>query len=72
MHKGISAGAVALFLLHQDFWLWDSQTIVLGCLPIGLAYHLVFSLLSAALWATAVKVSWPAQWEAWAGVGGQD
>jgi hypothetical protein len=27
------------FLLHQDFWLWDDPTVLLGFLPIGLAYH---------------------------------
>ena len=37
----------ALFVLHQDFWLWDSHTLVLGFLPSGLAYHAVFSILAA-------------------------
>jgi hypothetical protein len=69
MSKGIYVVVAVLFLLHQDFWLWDSRTIVLGFLPVGLAYHLVFSLLSAAVWAVAVKVAWPTQWEAWADQG---
>jgi hypothetical protein len=58
-----------LFILHQDFWLWDSQRIVLGFLPVGLAYHVLFSLLSALLWAGALKTIWPSHWERWADEG---
>lgn len=57
---------VLLFLLHQDFWLWDSQTLVFGFLPSGLAYHAAFSVLAAILWAVATRTIWPAQWEEWA------
>ena len=60
-----------LFVLHQDFWLWDSETIVWGFLPAGLAYHLVFSLLSASVWAMALKTIWPSHWERWADEGGE-
>ncbi len=60
-----------LLVLHQDFWLWDSQTIVFGFLPMGLAYHLVFSLLSALVWAMALKTIWPTQWERWADEGSE-
>ena len=56
----------ALFLLHQDFWLWDSHTLVFGFLPSGLAYHALFSILAGLLWAFATKSIWPTRWEAWA------
>jgi hypothetical protein len=56
---------VVLFVLHQDFWWWDSKEIVLGFLPIGLAYHAVFSILAAGVWALAVKTVWPTRWEQW-------
>jgi len=58
--------ALALFVLHQDFWLWGSKTLVLGFLPIGLFYHAIFSLTAGLLWALAVKLAWPAEIEAWA------
>ena len=58
--------AIALALLHQDFWYWDDRTIVLGFVPIGLAYHALFSLLAGGLWALAVKFAWPKHIEAWA------
>lgn len=61
-----------LFVLHQDFWWWDDTTVVLGFLPIGLAYHAGFSLAAAALWLSAVKFAWPSDIERWADEGGQD
>lgn len=48
-----------LLLLHHDFWWWDDPTIVLGFMPIGLAYHVGFSLLAAAFWWAVVTFSWP-------------
>lgn len=54
---------VLLFLLHQDFWLWENGTLVLGFIPVGLAYHIVFSLLSALVWFLAIRFAWPADLE---------
>lgn len=56
----------ALFVLHQDFWLWDNKTLVLGFMPVGLFYHAMFSLAAGLVWALAVKFAWPAEIEAWA------
>ncbi|MDE0837532.1 MAG: hypothetical protein OSB41_00615 [Kiritimatiellae bacterium] len=39
---------------------------VFGFLPVGLGYHMAFSLLSAAVWALAVKVAWLTDGEQWA------
>ena len=57
---------VVLAILHHDLWWWDDPTLVLGFMPIGLAWHALFSCLAAALWAFAVKFTWPSEWEAWA------
>jgi hypothetical protein len=57
---------LALFVLHQDFWWWDQRTLILGFLPIGLAYHAAFSLAAAVVWALAIRFAWPASIEAWA------
>jgi hypothetical protein len=51
--------AIALFALHQDWWWWDDPTLVLGFLPVGLAYHVVYSLACALLWFLAVRYAWP-------------
>jgi hypothetical protein len=51
--------AVALFILHQDFWLWDDHTLMFGFLPIGLAYHIGFSIASSLLWGLAIIFAWP-------------
>ena len=41
-----------LFLLHNDLWWWRDATLV-GGLPIGLAYHVLFCLVTAAVLALA-------------------
>ena len=58
--------AIVLAVVHQDFWWWGSDDLVLGFLPIGLAYHAFFSLAAAGLWALAIKVAWPHDLEAMA------
>ena len=57
---------VILAVLHQDFWNWDNASLVFGFLPVGLAYHALFSVLAAIVWAMAVKFAWPTRIEAWA------
>ncbi len=61
--------AVVLFVLHQDFWFWEDRRLVLGFLPIGLAYHVAYSIAAALLWLAAVKLAWPAHIEQWADAG---
>jgi hypothetical protein len=48
-----------LFVLHHDFWLWDNPSLLLGFLPVGLAYHLLFSIVASALWFAMVRYGWP-------------
>jgi hypothetical protein len=57
---------VVLALLHHDFWFWNDRTLVLGFLPIGLAYHMAFSICAGLLWLLAVNFAWPSTVEAWA------
>jgi len=59
-------GFVALFILHQDFWNWSDTTLVLGFVPIGLAYHAGFSVAAAIFWFLVSKFAWPDAIEAWA------
>ena len=55
---------LALYLLHQDVWLWRSaRPLVLGFLPIGLFYHAVYCLLAALLMRLLVVQAWPAHLE---------
>lgn len=51
---------IALYLLHQDFWFWRSvRPMAFGFLPIGLFYHLAYTLaIAAAMW-LLVKLAWP-------------
>ena len=57
---------VMLAILHQDVWWWDDPTLVFGFMPIGLAYHALYSVLAACVWALAVKFAWPVELERFA------
>jgi hypothetical protein len=51
---------LAVYVVHQDFWNWHKhEPLVLGFLPIGLAYHAGFSCLAAIMMAVLVKFAWP-------------
>ena len=59
--KAVVYGLIVLLaVFHQDWWWWDdSDTLVFGFIPIGLAYHATVSVAAAVLWAMAVKYCWP-------------
>ena len=52
-------GVLVVILLHQDIWNWTDKTLVLGFLPIGLAYHIGYSFLAALTMAVLVRFAWP-------------
>jgi uncharacterized protein DUF3311 len=56
---------VALYALHQDVWFWrTARPLIFGFIPVGLAYHALFSIGAALLMALLVRVAWPARLEA--------
>jgi len=58
--KLLLALAVALVIvLHQDVWFWKDGTRVLGFLPVGLAYHMAYSLAASLLLWALVRYAWP-------------
>ena len=60
----LAAAVAALYLLHQDYWFWDSaRPLVFGFLPIGLFYHAVYSLAVAVLMWALIRYAWPAHLE---------
>lgn len=52
---------ILLTILHQDFW-WrdDHRTLVMGFLPVSLAYHIAVSIAASVLWGMACAYCWPA------------
>jgi hypothetical protein len=54
---------VLVYLLHQDLWFWHDRTLVLGFLPVGLAYHAAYSILAAIMMAVLVRFAWPSYLE---------
>ena len=52
----------ALYVLHQDFWFWrQARPLVFGVLPIGLAYHAAFTLVTSLVLLVLVRLLWPAR-----------
>jgi hypothetical protein len=49
---------VALYVLHNDLWLWNDPRLVLG-LPVGLVYHLGFCAAAAVVLTVLVVRVWP-------------
>ena len=66
MKSLIVALVILLLILHNDVWFWDSDELLFGFMPIGLAYHAAFSVSAALLWYIASRVAWPSRLEQWA------
>jgi hypothetical protein len=49
---------VALYLLHNDLWLWHDPRLVLG-LPVGLVYHVGFAVATSVVLTLLVLYAWP-------------
>ena len=54
---------LVVYALHQDIWNWHDRTLVLGFLPIGLAYQAGYSILAAVMMAVLVRLAWPGHLE---------
>lgn len=50
---------ITLAILHQDFWFWNDSTLVFGFMPVGLAYHGLYSVMASAVWAFVLFKAWP-------------
>jgi hypothetical protein len=60
------AALLLLALLHQDFWFWEDSTLLLGFLPVGLAYHAFYCIVTSLLMYLLVTRAWPGEAEAFA------
>ena len=65
--KGVWIAVIALTVLHQDLWLWNTaEPLLFGFIPVGLAYHAGYSIAAAVVWGLAVLYAWPTELEAFA------
>lgn len=56
----LGLAVATLYALHQDVWFWRSaRPLVLGFLPIGLAYHALYCVAAAALMWLLTRHAWP-------------
>lgn len=57
----LAALTLILYLAHQDYWNWrTAYPLMFGYLPVGLAYHALYTIVAAAWMALLVKLAWPA------------
>lgn len=57
---GLVLATVVLYALHQDFWFWgQARPLVFGFLPVGLAYHAAYCVVSTLLMWRLVLRAWP-------------
>ena len=55
---------LAFYGLHQDVWFWrEARPLAFGFLPIGLTYHVLYSVAASALLWALVRWAWPAHLE---------
>ncbi|HEY6324584.1 MAG TPA: hypothetical protein VJA16_23815 [Thermoanaerobaculia bacterium] len=52
------AALAALYLLHNDLWLWNDSRLWLG-LPAGLVYHIGFCIAVSVVLGLMVVYAWP-------------
>lgn len=48
-----------LVILHQDLWNWNNDRLVLGFIPVTLAYHASISIAASVVWFMATRFAWP-------------
>jgi hypothetical protein len=59
-HVMLALLVAALYALHQDVWFWDAaRPLLFGVLPVGLAYHVLYSIVVAGLMWLLVRYAWP-------------
>ena len=57
-------GVALLYALHQDFWFWsDARPVIFGVLPIGLFYHVAYTIACSVLMWRLVQRHWPTHLE---------
>ncbi|QDT01911.1 hypothetical protein K227x_02800 [Rubripirellula lacrimiformis] len=63
MKKVVWGLVLLLVVLHQDVWNWDNDRLVLGFIPLTLAYHASISIAASAVWLLAATTAWPTNLE---------
>jgi hypothetical protein len=64
---------ITFYLLHQDFWFWTTiDPMFFGFIPVGLFYHLCYTLAVSILMWLLVKHAWPVHLEERAGRAGEN
>lgn len=56
---------IVLYLLHQDTWFWrTADPLLFGILPVGLTWHILYTLAISLLMWLLVAWAWPDHLEA--------
>jgi hypothetical protein len=53
-----------MYALHQDFWNWrTAHPVLLGLFPVGLSYHIAYTIVAALLMGILARFAWPGHLE---------
>ena len=58
MRRAVYGLVIIFFVLRYDIWLMDNPQMLLG-LPIGLAYHVLYTAATIGVLALLVRFAWP-------------
>jgi hypothetical protein len=58
MKRWLYVGLIALFILHNDLWLWSDKRLIAG-IPYGLVYHILFCIVATLIMTALTKYAWP-------------
>ncbi|HEX9700816.1 MAG TPA: DUF3311 domain-containing protein [Acidobacteriota bacterium] len=58
MRAAIYGALGLLFVIHTDVWLWNDGRFLLG-LPVGMSYHLLWTVAVVIVLWLAVRYAWP-------------
>lgn len=53
---------ILLYLLHNDLWNWNDSRLI-GGIPVGLLYHIVYCLAATLMMIVLVRYAWPEKLE---------
>lgn len=62
IRAGLYVALLLVWVLHNDLWLWDDPGLVLG-LPIGLVYHVGYTVVVSSLMFVLARWAWPTRLE---------
>jgi hypothetical protein len=64
LHRSLVLLVAAMYVVHQDFWFWrQARPLLFGFVPVGLFYHVCYTLAVSFIMWLLVRYAWPSHLE---------